>query len=457
MDQKIGLRHDRAMDFTIVLLVIFGALAVMIILFSFWQIRAKSEELRQARTRAEELQTQLSQSLAEKVRLETEIQAEKTRLTDLRQNFEEARTKLSESFQALSQNVLESNNKNFLHLAQTQMQRMMEMAQKDLQMRQEKISHLLDPVKESLHRVDSKMTELEKLRSAGETSMKEQVQLLVRANQELRTETNGLVSALRAPQARGRWGEMQLRRVVEMAGMIEYCDFQTQVSENHEEQRLRPDLIVRLPGKKSVVVDAKTPLLAYLEAIQSNSPQQKELKLKEHAKHIRKHMDDLSRKSYWLQFQPSPEFVVLFLPGEHFFAAALEADPELIEVGVKQNVILATPTTLISLLRAVSYGWQQEKLTENVREVGRLGQDLYKRIADMTEHFSRLGKNLNQAVDAYNRAMGSLETRVLVSARKMGELNRIAQGTNISDLPLIETQSRPLLAEELNPPQGSGS
>lgn len=209
-------------------------------------------------------------------------------------------------------------------------------------------------------------------------------------------------------------------------------------------------MIVRLPGGKQLVVDAKTPLIAFLDAMNFSDPDQKREKLKEHARHIRKHIDDLSRKSYWQQFQPSPEFVVLFLPGEHFFSAALEADPELIEVGVHQNVIIATPTTLISLLRAVSYGWQQDRLTENVRHVGKIRQ-LYKRVSDMTEHFVKLGKNLSQSVDSYNKAMGTLESRVLVSARKMNELNALTGNTTIADLPLIEAQARAPVIDELPP------
>jgi len=326
----------------------------------------------------------------------------------------------------------------------------MELSQQDLQLRQERIAHLVNPVKESLAKVDAKLQDIEKARNSSETSMRDQVQLLMRSNQDLRQETHGLVSALRAPQARGRWGEMQLRRVAEMSGMIAYCDFELQSSENNaQEQRLRPDMIVRLPGGKQLVVDAKTPLIAFLDAMNLAEPDQKREKLKEHARHIRKHIDDLSRKSYWQQFQPSPEFVVLFLPGEHFFSAALEADPELIEVGVQQNVIIATPTTLISLLRAVSYGWQQDRLTENVRHVGKIGQELYKRVSDMTEHFVRLGRNLSQSVDSYNKAMGTLESRVLVSARKMNELNALTANTSIADVPLIEAQARAPVIDEL--------
>jgi DNA recombination protein RmuC len=246
---------------------------------------------------------------------------------------------------------------------------------------------------------------------------------------------------------------MQLKRVVEMAGMLDHCDFLTQSSEDSETGRLRPDLVVRLPGGKNVVVDAKTPLSSYLEALESVDPERKILKFKEHARHVRKHIEDLSRKSYWSQFQPSPEFVILFLPGESFFGAALEQDPSLLETGVSQNVILATPTTLISLLRAVSYGWQQEALTENVKHLGSLGQDLYKRVSDLGGHLQKLGRSLDQSVDAYNKVVGNVETRVLVSARKMKDQKLIGNEPAIPSLQRVEQRAREFSSPELLPPQ----
>jgi len=410
------------------------------------------EELEKRSLKIDELTQQIQNLASENSGLQSQLESEQKRLEEREKNWAESRARLVESFNSLSKNALESNNQSFLTLAQTQMQKMMELSQQDLQLRQERIANLVLPVKESLAKVDAKLQDIEKARSSSETSMRDQVQLLMRSNQDLRQETHGLVSALRAPQARGRWGEMQLRRVAEMSGMIAYCDFELQSSENNaQDQRLRPDMVVRLPGGKQLVVDAKTPLIAFLDAMNLPHPDQRREKLKEHARHIRKHIDDLSKKSYWQQFQPSPEFVVLFLPGEHFFSAALEADPELIEAGVQQNVIIATPTTLISLLRAVSYGWQQDRLTDNVRSVGKIGQELYKRVSDMTEHFVRLGKSLSQSVDSYNKAMGTLESRVLVSARKMNELNALTANTAISDVPLIEAQARAPVIDESPP------
>jgi len=408
------------------------------------------EELEKRSAKVDELTTKIQTLSTEKAAIESQLESEKKRLEEREKTWEESRARLMESFNSLSKTALESNNQSFLTLAQQQMQKMMAVSQQDLQLRQERIANLVLPVKESLAKVDAKLQDIEKARNSSETSLRDQVQLLMRSNQDLRQETHGLVSALRAPQARGRWGEMQLRRVAEMSGMIAYCDFELQASETiSQDLRLRPDMVVRLPGGKQLVVDAKTPLIAFLDAMNLNEPDQRREKLKEHARHIRKHIDDLSKKSYWQQFQPSPEFVVLFLPGEHFFSAALEADPELIEVGVQQNVIIATPTTLISLLRAVSYGWQQDRLTENVRNVGKIGQELYKRVSDMTEHFVKLGRNLSQSVDSYNKAMGTLESRVLVSARKMNELNALTGNTTISDIPLIEAQARAPVIDEL--------
>jgi DNA recombination protein RmuC len=260
----------------------------------------------------------------------------------------------------------------------------------------------------------------------------------------LRGETGKLVTALRTPSARGRWGEIQLRRVVEMAGMLEYCDFSSQTTLAGEDGRLRPDLLVKLPAGKIVVVDAKTPLEGYLEAIEAPDEVTRKARLADHARQVRAHMTSLARKSYWDQFDQAPEFAVLFLPGECFFSAALESDPSLIEFGVGQNIILATPTTLIALLRAVAYGWRQEKLAQNAAEISALGKELFKRIADMGDHFNKVGLNLGRAVEAYNSAVGSLESRVMVSARRFADLKTAPLGVEIAALEPVEKNVRAL-------------
>lgn len=279
--------------------------------------------------------------------------------------------------------------------------------------------------------------------------LKHQIGELLSSQKQLKTETSHLVNALRAPSVRGRWGEMQLRRVVEMAGMVNYCDFEEQVSSSVSDGKLRPDLIINLPGGKKIIVDAKAPLAAYLEALEARDEDTRHEKLKDHARHVRSHIRALAKRSYYEQFQPAPEFVVLFLPGETFFSAALEQDPSLIEAGVEERIILATPTTLIALLRAVAYGWRHEQLTQNAQEISILGRELHKRLSDMADHFIRLGRNLGGAVQSYNQAMGSLEHRVLSSARKFKELGSVSEAAEIAALDPLDHIPRELQAPEL--------
>lgn len=365
----------------------------------------------------------------------------------LRQRLNDEKT-TEEKFKGISLNALKESHALFLQLAGSTLEKFHEKAKGELEQKHQGIGELLKPVKESLEKFDTKINELEKARIGAYASIKEQVGSLMESQKALRLETTNLVTALRAPHVRGRWGEIQLKRVVELAGMLNHCDFFEQASVTESEQRFRPDMRVLLPGGRNIIVDAKAPLAAYLEAIETPDEEVRKAKMKDHARQIRAHMLALGRKAYWDQFQPTPEFVVLFLPAETFFSAALEHDPSLIEGGVEEKVILATPTTLIALLKSIAYGWRQESLSQNAEQISALGRDLYKRIADMGGHFGKVGKSLESAVEAYNKTLGSFESRVLVSARRFKDLESTGAEKEIESIEPIEKGVRLLNSKE---------
>lgn len=383
----------------------------------------------------------------EKSRLLAHLEGERRAAQERNEAFKRVTEELAEKFKALSRDALKDNNEEFLNLARATLEKFQVTAKGELAQRQQAIDLLVKPLKDSLEKVDGKIGELEKARAGAYSELREQVRALATQQLQLQNETGNLVKALRTPHVRGRWGEIQLRRVVELAGMLQYCDFTEQETVATEDARIRPDVIVRLPGNRTIVVDAKVPFEAFYESISTTDDAVRIERSKEHARLVRTHIGQLSRKSYWETVQPTPEFVLLFLPGENFYSAALEQDPKLIEDGVNQGVIIATPTTLIALLKAVSYGWRQEQMATNAQEVSRLGKDLYDRLRTFTGYFADIGKGLDRALESYNKGVGSLEARVLVTARKFKERGALA-GEEIETVEPIDKSTRALSLDE---------
>ncbi len=336
--------------------------------------------------------------------------------------FEAARSQLTTAFADLANQSLKSNSENFLRLAEQNLGAQQDKAKRDLGDREKAIEDLVKPIRDALQASQKQIGELEKSRSEAYGSIRSQLEAMQLSQQSLTQETQNLVKALRRPEVRGRWGEITLRRLVELAGMVEHCDFQEQVHSVGDDQIIRPDMVVRMPNQRDLVVDVKTPLDAYLEAVEAKDDTQRQLALRRHARNVSEHIRALSSKAYWAQFTNSPEFVILFIPGDQFLSAALNEDPDLIDKALSQQIILATPTSFVALLKAVAYGWRQLALADNAQEIRQLAEDLYGRLATFVTHMNKVGRQLASSVENYNRAVGSLERKVLPGARKFVEL-----------------------------------
>ena len=396
---------------------------------------AEATRAQQGLARAEEASERAAAAKAELAGVRAALDAERAAAADRERLLTQRETELRDSFQALSAEALSRNNEAFVQLAEARLAKvtaaLSARSDGDATQRQQAIEALLGPITQSLTRLDGQLRTVEKEREAAYAGLREQVGAMHRTSEALQGETRQLVTALRAPQVRGRWGELQLERIVELAGMVEHCDFSRQVSatdaSGDNDAIVRPDLVVHLAGGKQIVLDAKVPFGAYLEAVDATDPDRRADRLAAHARHLRAHVDSLAHKSYWQRFEATPEFVVLFVPGDPFLEAALQADPALLEHAFERNIVISTPTTLIAMLRTVAYTWRQEALASNAARVHELGRELHSRLATMGGHVTKLGRQLSGAVDAYNRTVSSLESRVLVTARRFGELGVVTE------------------------------
>ena len=397
-------------------------------------LETRERDLGEARRRSSELTERLVRAMAE-------LDGERRSASDRLKLLEQAEQTLREAFASVSAEALRANNQSFLQLAKASLSEFQKQAVVDLDHRQRSIDSLVKPLHETLGQVDAKLQQVEKDRASSDARLNEQLQTLA-------TSTSNLERALQTPHVRGGWGEVQLRRVVELAGMLNHCDFSEKTTAQTADGRLVPDMVVNLPGGRHIIIDAKVPCVAYRQAVEATGDDERAARLKEHAGQVKAHMVELGSRGYWAQFQPAPEFVFMFLPGEGYFSAALQHDPGLIEFGVTQRVIPASPLTLIALLRAVAYGWQQERIARNAEEVSALGRELYERIWRLAGHLDDLAKGLTRTVEAYNRTVGTIESRVLVTARRFKELG-VSAAEPIPEVTTVERTPRPLQAPEM--------
>jgi len=412
------------------------------------------QELAATRTVADRQAEQIRSLSEARAALDATLISERRNTEEKLRLLQDASEQLKMQFKTLAAAALDSNNANFLQLAKSVLQNQQTQAAGDLAQKELAVKNLVEPIAQSLTGMNQQIQALEQSRSQAYGTLTTQVASLLDTQKALQVETGNLVKALREPQARGRWGELQLHRVLELAGMLEYCDFKEQLSFNDDERRFRPDVIVDLPGGKQVVVDAKVPLTAYLSALEAPDEPTRNVRLEDHARQVRQHIDSLASKAYWTHLPCTPEFVVLFLPGEVFFRAAMDADFELIEYGVSQKVIVASPTTLIALLKAVAYGWNQKNLAESAHRISEAGKTLYERLCTMTGYLEDLGKKLGGAVGSYNEMVASLEKRVLPEARKFPELDRSLEADRLPELEQLEKTPRELQAQDWQDPVG---
>jgi DNA recombination protein RmuC len=421
-------------------IVVGGACAAAVVTL-VWSSRSQKERVVHA--------SGLATAKSDVARLDAELEAER-RLGAARElAWEEARSALKGEFASLSATALQTTNEQFLQLASGKFETERQAARGELDNRVRSIEQLLTPIREHLDRNEDAVRHLETLREGAYAGLLQQVKQLNESHGRLEHETRNLVTALRAPATRGRWGELQLRRVMEMAGMLEHCDFNEQVTEESELGRRRPDVVVHLTGGKNLVIDSKVPLEAFLRALESEDAGERKSHLEGHARQLRVHVDSLSKKSYWEQFEVTPEFVIAFVPSDPLLTTALEHDPLLLDHAIERKVILATPMSLIAMLRAIAFGWQQESLAENAQEVQKAGRDLYKRLATFGEHLAKAGRGLSGAVDSYNKAIGSLEHNVLPQARRFQDLGVVGSGQAMPQLEPIDAMPRVLQAPEL--------
>lgn len=412
------------------------------------QKNSLERELATARTAMDRQSGELRTLMEARSALDATLVSERRTAEEKLQLLKDAGEQLKSDFKALAAAALDSNNANFLQLAKSVLQNSQTHAAGELAQKEQAVRSLVEPIAQSLSGMNLQIQELEKARSHAYGTLSTQVQSLLETQKALQSETGNLVKALREPQARGRWGELQLRTVLELSGMLAHCDFKEQLSFNDDERRFRPDVIVDLPGGKQVVVDAKVPLSAYLAALEAPDDATRNARMTDHARQVRQHIDSLASRSYWSRLPCTPEFVVMFLPGEVFFRAAMDADAELIEYGVSQKVIITSPTTLIALLKAVAYGWNQKSLAESARHISEAGKTLYERLCKMTTYLEDMGKKLGGAVKSYNEMISSIEKRVLPEARKFPDLDRSLAAEDLPELRQLEQIPRELQAQD---------